>query len=257
MLAVASGLCRHVLCFRTVWESTYAAARPAAAGRRPGLGPDARVAGAVRRDVGGQLDRHERQPVPAPLRRQPGDARVDRPQRPGQRGPQPVGHLPRPDDDGRLPVGPPDHHARSASTTATSRATRRSPSSCPTRRSPATCPSPPSGSTPSAPRSLERISWDQDTDHPRAPGARPVGPPLDPDRPAPGRRRPRPRSTTASRSTPSPGSRRLGFCGLRRGPGLARRRPPHRPRRRAAGQPPRRPAVGGPHPRLRLPLRGR
>jgi acetyl-CoA acetyltransferase/uncharacterized OB-fold protein len=25
MLAVASGLCRHVLCFRTVWESTYAA----------------------------------------------------------------------------------------------------------------------------------------------------------------------------------------------------------------------------------------
>ena len=27
MLAVASGLCRHVLCFRTVWESTYADAR--------------------------------------------------------------------------------------------------------------------------------------------------------------------------------------------------------------------------------------
>ncbi len=25
MLAVASGLCRHVLCFRTVWEATYAA----------------------------------------------------------------------------------------------------------------------------------------------------------------------------------------------------------------------------------------
>src|SRR5439155_19235276 len=24
MLAVAAGLCRHVLCFRTVWESTYA-----------------------------------------------------------------------------------------------------------------------------------------------------------------------------------------------------------------------------------------
>jgi acetyl-CoA acetyltransferase/uncharacterized OB-fold protein len=34
MLAVASGLCRHVLCFRTVWESTYAALRigPGAAG---------------------------------------------------------------------------------------------------------------------------------------------------------------------------------------------------------------------------------
>ena len=27
MLAVAAGLCRHVLCFRTVWESTYAALR--------------------------------------------------------------------------------------------------------------------------------------------------------------------------------------------------------------------------------------
>jgi acetyl-CoA acetyltransferase/uncharacterized OB-fold protein len=27
MLAVASGLCRHVLCFRTVWESTYATMR--------------------------------------------------------------------------------------------------------------------------------------------------------------------------------------------------------------------------------------
>ena len=30
MLAVASGLCRHVLCFRTVWESTYAALQRAA-----------------------------------------------------------------------------------------------------------------------------------------------------------------------------------------------------------------------------------
>jgi acetyl-CoA acetyltransferase len=32
MLAVATGLCRHVLCFRTVWESTYAALRLGAAG---------------------------------------------------------------------------------------------------------------------------------------------------------------------------------------------------------------------------------
>jgi acetyl-CoA acetyltransferase/uncharacterized OB-fold protein len=32
MLAVASGLCRHVLCFRTVWESTYAALRMGGAG---------------------------------------------------------------------------------------------------------------------------------------------------------------------------------------------------------------------------------
>lgn len=34
MLAVASGLCRHVLCFRTVWESTYAAWRLAQGGGR-------------------------------------------------------------------------------------------------------------------------------------------------------------------------------------------------------------------------------
>src|SRR5260370_8075686 len=27
MLAVSSGLCRHVLCFRTVWQSTFAALR--------------------------------------------------------------------------------------------------------------------------------------------------------------------------------------------------------------------------------------
>jgi acetyl-CoA acetyltransferase/uncharacterized OB-fold protein len=37
MLAVASGLCRHVLCFRTVWESTFAALR---------IGPGATGAGA-------------------------------------------------------------------------------------------------------------------------------------------------------------------------------------------------------------------
>jgi len=32
MLAVASGLCRHVLCFRTVWESSFAALRLGGAG---------------------------------------------------------------------------------------------------------------------------------------------------------------------------------------------------------------------------------
>jgi acetyl-CoA acetyltransferase/uncharacterized OB-fold protein len=32
MLAVASGLCRHVLCFRTVWESTFAARRVGSGG---------------------------------------------------------------------------------------------------------------------------------------------------------------------------------------------------------------------------------
>ena len=41
MLAVASGLCRHVLCFRTVWESTYAAL----ARQGGGGGPGRRVSG--------------------------------------------------------------------------------------------------------------------------------------------------------------------------------------------------------------------
>lgn len=39
MLAVSAGLCRHVLCFRTVWEATFAARRPA------GGGPRGRAAG--------------------------------------------------------------------------------------------------------------------------------------------------------------------------------------------------------------------
>jgi acetyl-CoA acetyltransferase len=40
MLAVAAGLCRHVLCFRTVWESTYAAL-----GLKSGGGGGGRVSG--------------------------------------------------------------------------------------------------------------------------------------------------------------------------------------------------------------------
>ncbi len=38
MLAISSGLCRHVLCFRTVWESTFATLgfRPGGGGRVPG-----------------------------------------------------------------------------------------------------------------------------------------------------------------------------------------------------------------------------
>jgi acetyl-CoA acetyltransferase/uncharacterized OB-fold protein len=36
MLAVASGLCRHVLCFRTVWESSFAALRLGGAGGSQG-----------------------------------------------------------------------------------------------------------------------------------------------------------------------------------------------------------------------------
>jgi acetyl-CoA acetyltransferase/uncharacterized OB-fold protein len=41
MLAVASGLCRHVLCFRTVWESSFATLRLAGAGGARASGPSA------------------------------------------------------------------------------------------------------------------------------------------------------------------------------------------------------------------------
>jgi acetyl-CoA acetyltransferase/uncharacterized OB-fold protein len=44
MLAVSSGLCRHVLCFRTVWESTFAALGLGSAGAGGGGG---RVTGAM------------------------------------------------------------------------------------------------------------------------------------------------------------------------------------------------------------------
>ena len=47
MLAVAAGLCRHVLCFRTVWESTYAALQ------RQGRAPGARAAASVATCSGG------------------------------------------------------------------------------------------------------------------------------------------------------------------------------------------------------------
>jgi acetyl-CoA acetyltransferase/uncharacterized OB-fold protein len=44
-MAVAAGLCRHVLCFRTVWESTYGAL---AATRAGGAGGNQRASGAMR-----------------------------------------------------------------------------------------------------------------------------------------------------------------------------------------------------------------
>ena len=209
MLAVATGLCRHVLCFRTVWESTYAALGLRGGRGRPGHGRHAGVAAALRGDVGRQLDRHERQPATSTATAHPRDARLDRPQRPGERGAQPGRDLPRPDDDGRLPVGPADHDA--VRPLRLRRAVRRVDRRDRVVRR--------RGRRPAAARGAGRGRRHADHrahlvgpghDHPRAPGARPVGPPVDPHRPAARRRRPRPRSTTGSRSTPSRGSRRSG-----------------------------------------------
>ena len=119
-MAVASGLCRHVLCFRTVWESTFGGARrQGCAGSAGGGGERAeRVSGPFRewRAPFGAMSAANwiamnADAVHAPLRRSPRDARVDRSQRAPQRRAEPERHLPRPHDDGRLPLGAADHLA--------------------------------------------------------------------------------------------------------------------------------------------------
>src|SRR5271154_4394410 len=91
-MAVASGLCRHVLCFRTVWESTFGvlAAQAAQAARANGGGGGPRP---LRRHVRRQLDRPERHAVHASLRRSPRNARDDCGQRAAERRAEPQRHL--------------------------------------------------------------------------------------------------------------------------------------------------------------------
>ena len=88
MLAVAGGLCKHVLCFRTVWEATYAAEQRAKFSGAPGsssaivpaagsnrIGGDMQWRRPVRRVVGGELDRHAGVGALRPLRHDARDAR--------------------------------------------------------------------------------------------------------------------------------------------------------------------------------------
>jgi uncharacterized OB-fold protein len=70
MMAVATGLARHVLCFRTLWEATH-----------------------------GELMKQGKI-IPSPVRHHQGDAGLDRVEPAGQRRTQPHRHLSRPDDDG-------------------------------------------------------------------------------------------------------------------------------------------------------------
>ena len=75
----------------------------------------------------------------------------------------PVGDLPRTDDDGRLPVGASRSRARSASTTATCPATLRSPSIVSDASVAADLPKPAIRIEAVGTQITERVSWDQDT----------------------------------------------------------------------------------------------
>ena len=251
MLAVASGLCRHVLCFRTLWESSYAALvrdgrwdQPPA--RATGM---TEYPGAVRRDVGRELDRRAGVPLLPPLRRRPRDARLGRGQRPRQRRPQPGGGLPRAVHHRRLLRRPPgDHPVRALRLRRAGRRRRRGGRLRDRdRRRPAAAAGAGRGGRHADPGTAElgpghavARAADQGT----------VPAPVEPDQPAPGRRGPRAavRRLHLQRGLLA-GVARVLRAGRR--PRLHRRRPRHRPRRSAAGEPARRAAVGRPPARLR------
>ena len=117
-MAVASGLCRHVLCFRTVWESTFATLAAQGQGQAGRAGGRQRVSGPIREWrapfgamsaanwIGMNANQYlHRYGAPREM------LGLDRRQRARQRGVEPGRHLPGPDDDGRLPVGAPHHVA--------------------------------------------------------------------------------------------------------------------------------------------------
>ena len=109
MLAIACGLARHVLCFRTLWEATHGELMKQ--GKIvPVDGPDVRLADAVRRHLGGPHLGDERAAPLSPLWHHQRDAGLDRVESAGQRRAEPHRHLPLPDDDGRLPERAAHHH---------------------------------------------------------------------------------------------------------------------------------------------------
>ena len=189
------------------------------------------------------------------LRHDAGVARVDRPQRAGQRRAQPDRGLPRPAHDGRLPRRPARSARRSACTTATRCATARWPSSCRPRRGRATrrtrSPSRPSACrSPSGWSGTRACSATSRTCSGRPPTS------------GPARRSARttstsPSSTTASRFNCPLVDRGARLLRDRRGQGLPRRRQEHRPRRPAAAEHQRRAAVARSHPRHGPRARGR
>ena len=100
MLAVAGGLCRHALVYRTVTEATRRRGhRPARHRRRLARDPRLRrVSDSLRRDVGGELAGALRAPAHVRVRHDARAPRHHRHHRAPPRGVQPEGDLPRADD---------------------------------------------------------------------------------------------------------------------------------------------------------------
>ena len=126
MMAVATGMARHVLCFRTLWEATFRQlikegkmSPPMGARTSSWQMPFGAISAA-------HMLAQNAQSALRPLRHHPRDAGLDRAEPARQRRAEPDRHLSRPDDDGRLPVGADDHHTVRAVRLRRARATVRS-----------------------------------------------------------------------------------------------------------------------------------
>ena len=259
MLAVASGLCRHVLCFRTVWESTFAALGLAGGGVGGGggraSGPMAEwrapfgalsAANWIGMNANQYLHRYgaSREEM---LGRIALNGRAN-----AARNPAAIYRDPMTMDDylAARPITTPfglydcDVPCDASIAVVVSDASVAGDLPRPAIRIDAV-----------GTQIIERVSWDQGTitHEPQVLGqsahlwTRTSLRPADVDLALALRRLHVQRHLVA---------RSARVLRARRGAGLARRGPAHRARRRAAREPARRPAVRGPDPRLRLPLRG-
>ncbi len=255
MLAVASGLCRHVLCFRTVWESSFAAlGLGGAGGAARSSGPSAWRApfGAMSAANWIAMNAHQYLHRYGAPREMLGlialNGRAN-----AARNPAAIYRDPMTMDDylSARPITSPfglydcDVPCDGSIAVVVSDASTAADRPRPAVRIEAV-----------GTQITERVSWDQGTitHEPQVLGQ--AAHLWSRTSLAPDRRRPGPalRRLHLQRHLVARGPRLLR---LRGGPRLAGRGTADRPRRRAAGQSPRRPALGGADPRLRLPLRGR
>ena len=197
VLAVAAGLARHVVCFRTVWQATFAAQLRAAVrvGREPvrhGGGRQARrrLRRALRRRLRREPPRDVRVAPLRPLRHDPRDARLDR------RSTSAPNAALNPTAIYRDPITMDDYLSARPITTpfglydcdVPADAVDRGRGVAPRRRR-RTCASRPSSSRRSARRSPSGSPWDQCDADPRAAGAGPGRAPVVAHHAAPRRRR--------------------------------------------------------------------